>query len=259
MFIKKIIIFFQILFCSFIISAQQNYFTLSGTVYDCEVPRTIKGVTIKLVASDGVSCEQRTDSLGYYFFDSSLVKKGKEYVVFVSGSVIMKYVANSDKFAFNTHDSGSVKDIKKNFCLGFYLGYTKKRFPVLLYEKDSISSYTTLSVFDNLDNIKGFLNDNPAYMIHITAYISKDENNSVTNATERASYVRRLLLKKGIDKNRLVIKITEENIIAQFSEFEIKRDKITDEKIEIYKNGRIVMLYVVTTNNSKNNEILKEK
>lgn len=99
------------------VNAQNAEFTLSGNISDCETHKNLKGIKLKLMCSDGRSLETFTDSLGNYFFGSSTIKINRQYIISTRTEIDLGYLNSSEKYKFETFDSVSIKNVKKDFCL----------------------------------------------------------------------------------------------------------------------------------------------
>jgi outer membrane protein OmpA-like peptidoglycan-associated protein len=187
--------------------AQENPFTLSGKVFDCKSKQPVEKLIIKVVGSDGSSIQTETDSSGMYFFDNKKLNKNRQYVAFtIIGSGVTRYFSSTLKFKFNTYDTVSQKSIKADFCLdknpGCLYGpvslYFKKNSPTEFYGEDSLK--------DAIDRNAYMLLDNPTLVIEIGGHAGTDEKHPDQLAMARATYIRELLIRKGIEPGRLIIK-----------------------------------------------------
>jgi hypothetical protein len=194
---------------------QKNKFTLSGTVTDCKTHGFIKDATIKLVCNDRRSIETTTDSMGHYFFDDTVMKSQRLYVVNVQASELTNtinnkskrgYLSSSDKYKFNTYDSVTIKNIHADFCLirmiacnyGPPITYFKKNSSTDFFFEDSLEEGITW--------IAQVMIDNPNLVFEIGGHANSNEMNPHKLSEDRAKHIRDLLIQKGIETERLIIK-----------------------------------------------------
>jgi hypothetical protein len=226
-----------------LLKSQDAGFSLTGKVTDCQTNKSIKGVKLKLLCSDGRSLETISDSAGNYIFDSSIIKENRQYIVSTQTEMDLGYLNSSDKFKFGAFDSIAIRNIQKDFCLSKNEGCTL-RLPLLRYEKNSVTTYTFDQDVFNFDFLKEMMLDNPTFVVEIAAHNSIDEKNPLKLSEKRVEYLKNILIQKGVSKDRLVMKIygNEKPIITTE---EIKQLKTDREKEDAYKKNRRVIFNIV--------------
>jgi len=185
--------------------------TISGIVKDCKYKIVIPSATIKLVGSDGSSVETKTDSRGYYLFDSSKVNLNTQYVVTTQIGMDVK-TSTSPRGYFNSSDkvkleitSSSDKSTSVEFCLVPNYGCTIY-LPTYLFKKNSSEKYVADTNSMSINELYQLLMDNPTFVSEIGSHASKDEVKPQLLAKNRAEKIKSDLIKLGIEPERLVVK-----------------------------------------------------
>jgi outer membrane protein OmpA-like peptidoglycan-associated protein len=200
-------LFLQILFLLFIslsLYAQKPVFSVSGNVTDCKTHTLIKDAKIKLEGSDRTLIYIETDYFGNYSLDSLHLKPNRKYAIRVLAPPTNKYLNSSEVYKFETFDSISKKLIN-NFCLVPQTPCILGNFKIY-FEKNSVKKYNVDTLSMDLDSYVMFMLDNPNLSIEINSNSNFDEINPDTLSKKRAEYLQNLIIKKGINKDRVVIK-----------------------------------------------------
>jgi len=185
-------------------------YTLDGVVTDAKDGRTIPGVTVKLIGSDGTAVETTTDADGAYFFNvenfeeettyTLNFEKEKDYLT-KSGNVSTVGIPLS---SFEQTTDGFLYAMKHNKALD------PVRKPIVLprIEYDFNSDSLRVEAKESLDGLVTVLEDNPNITIELrshTDHIGSDAANKDLSQRRAQSCVN-YLIEKGIDKERLVAK-----------------------------------------------------
>ena len=198
------IIFLFLITTSCYSQGQDTIFSLTGKVTDCLTKKTLKGVALRLICSDGRILLDTTDNSGEYSFDNSIPKKNRAYVLATQPTQTLSYF--SEKFKLATIDTTTVTNIRKDFCLTVNPGCAII-LPVLHYEKNSVTNFFTDSTTSDLDFLAEMMKDNPTFVIEIGAHNSFDEENQTKLSQMRVDSIQNTLIQKGIDKQRLITKV----------------------------------------------------
>jgi hypothetical protein len=194
--------FLIILIAGSFTQAQNMTFSVSGKITDCKTHAYINGATLRLLGNDGSTVETISDKFGSYYFDSTKVKPGKQYVLGVQTSD-NRHLNSTDKFKFET--SEATNSFKYDFCLVPNRPCTLGTFRIY-FVKNSFSKYEVDSLSMDLDSYVIFLNDSPTYKIEINSNSSFDEKQQDTLSKKRAEYLKKILIEKGINKERILIR-----------------------------------------------------
>lgn len=205
---------------------------LSGLVTDCKTKRAIPNTTIKLVSSTGINVEVLSDSLGFYYFNDSVIKPNISYIVSTISPIAEKqktnkqskcpyspcysdleYLNSSDKVKFKTNDSLEYKNYKYDFCLVEMLkcGWS---LPEIYFIKNSTNFnvgkinnsfdlYHNYSADTSFDCIVDFMLCNPRFVIEISGHADKKEKKVKHLSEMRSKKIYEMLIERGIEKERL--------------------------------------------------------
>ena len=187
---------------------------------DCKYKDSIASVVIKLVGSDESSIETVTFSDGSYFFDSTRININTQYVVTTQVGLETRTVSNkygylnsSDKVRINTNTNSKIRNLKVDFCLVPREPCTILNLPILLFKKNSATDYyfdkDDNSPYDTLSFLSMFMIDNSMMIFEIRTSYGLNEKNGQQLALKRADYIKTLLMKSGVEAERLEIKATK--------------------------------------------------
>jgi len=231
---------------------QDNGYTISGVVMDCQTKRLAVNVRIELYGSDGSYIETLTDSAGYYFIDSRKINLNREYVIksivtynsFVIGSTNKNGLINSsDKYKFNTQDTLNKKKFVFDFCV-FKAGCVM-RLPYIRFEKNSLTYKIDEDSFD-LEMLFQFLIDNPTFVVEIIGHASKEEKTPNLLSKKRANNIKEILIKKGIEEERLVVKFFADKQPYEIVDVDTNEISYANKNEETsYKMNRRVVMNIV--------------
>ncbi len=210
--------------------------SLSGLITDCKTKVPIANAYVKLVGSDGSSTEIATDSRGCYLFDSTKINVNTSYIVMVNTpSEGQRYFGSSDKRKFTS--TGTAYDkFTLDFCLDKNKGCTAYILPTFFFEKNSSVKFKADTNFMDLNQLYQILMDNPTYVIEIGGHAAILEKKKENLAKERADMIRNLLIAKGIESERLVVK---NYIDTKLYEYEDENDTVVKSAKESIKNARV--------------------
>ena len=200
---KVFIVIFLFSLSSF---SQELKFTLSGKVTENITLDSIPSATIKLVGSDNSLLEIKTDSLGKYFFDSSFLKSNTSYIVSVNalnvkhGRCDCGYMGNP-KAKISTINISQSTNFVQDFVLKQILDCCS-RMPIIYFSRNSF--WLEEKDMADIKFLFDVMKENPNIVVQISANGGFDEENPKELSFNRAKTVVDLLIKKGIDKDRLV-------------------------------------------------------
>ena len=243
---KHVVLHIYFLVFGFLVAnAQGKPFSISGNINACETHKAMKGVTLKLIGSDGSCVNTLTDSTGNYLFGNAVIKTNRTYVLTTEVTKeVGNFVNTSEKFKFTTWDSISIRNLRKDFCL--HNGGCILSLPTLYFAKNSVTNYSAGEGLD-LNALYLLMMDNPTFVVEITAHNSMDEKNSLELSQHRAEYLQDTLIKKGIEKARLTIKVAG-NTEPEVTMDEIRKLKTKKEREEAFGKNRRVVFNVVRKN-----------
>lgn len=217
-------ILFSLVFYSFA-SGQKKNFNLTGTIRDCKSKKPIEGVTIILNGNDKTSIETKSNTDGYYSF-ANCFGVNVSYVVSTKvtedadiGARIKYgacpyisnegYINSSHKYKFETVDSISNKNLVSDFCL--VKVQIEYRFPDFFFQtntteffKPSVNGF--VSEDTTIDCFVGLLMANKTWVIELSGHADSLETNPQNLSKERVEKIRDILVQKGIDTKRLVVR-----------------------------------------------------
>ena len=175
-------------------------FTLKGTVRDKTTKTILSGVKVRLVGTDGLPIETKTDAKGVYLFDKSMISPNVTYDIFVSKE---KYFATTGK------ETTVGLENNKDFVHDFLLEPIPQKpieLPEILYD---LAKWDLKPQYqDSLNGLIITLNDNPTIVVELSSHTdprASDEYND-TLSQKRAQSVVDYLILKGIAPDRLVAK-----------------------------------------------------
>ncbi len=208
---------------------------LSGTITDCKTKVVISDAIIKLVGSDGTSINTTSDSNGFYIFDSTKINVNTSYLVIASTPFSgQRYFDSSDKKKFNTLEGPLVKAVL-DFCLYKNKGCTI-RLPTFFFEKNNSTKYVTDTISMSINDLYQILLDNPTFVIEIGGHSGANEKKKEKLSLDRSNFIRDLLIKKGIEEERLVAKAYTDSKLYEYSD---DNDNIVKVTKESEKNQRV--------------------
>jgi peptidoglycan-associated lipoprotein len=175
-------------------------FTLKGVVRDKTTKAIIAGAKVRLVGTDGLPIETKTDAKGVYSFDKTQISPNVTYDIFVSKE---KYFATTGK------ETTVGLENSKDFIHDFVLEPIPQKpieLPEILYD---LAKWDLKPQYqDSLNGLIQTLNDNPTIVIELSSHTdprASDEYND-TLSQKRAQSVVDYLISKGIDPDRVVAK-----------------------------------------------------
>lgn len=230
---------------------KERHNTISGVVSDCKNRAVIPSVTIKLVGSDGSSIETKTNTNGYYLFDSSMVNLNTQYVVttqigveVTTANVPRGYLNSSDKVKLNITTS-SERNTIVDFCLAPNFECVL-RLPEFRFTKNSATNFYSSDSLDDLNFAYQVLIDNPTFVIELGGHASKDEKNPDKLGQKRAQLIKDLLVKRGISQERVIVKSYSDTIYNEYLDEQTYEIKIYDKDDEqSYKMNRRVGMSII--------------
>lgn len=225
------VVFLGVMLICFYANGQENH-KLSGRITDCKWKTVVPKTTVKLVSSSGINVETLSDSLGFYYFNDSLLKPNVSYVITTRSPITedskllpfgkcpyspcystKEYLNSSDKVKFKTDDSLQFKKYTHDFCLVELLrcGWS---IPDLYFEKNTTQFGTEHVNYENfetspdttMDCLIGLMICNPDFAIEISGYADKREWHKQSLSEKRALKVYDLFIEKGVKKERLRVK-----------------------------------------------------
>lgn len=206
-------------------SGQKNNFNLTGTIRDCKSKKPIEGVTIILSGNNKTSIETKSNKEGYYSFANCF---GVNVSYLVSTKVTEAtdidsrikygvcpyenyegYINTSHKYKFETLDSISNKNLVSDFCL--VKVQIEYRFPDFFFQTNSTEFFKPsvngfVSEDTTIDCFVGLLMLNKTWVIEMSGHSDSFETNPQNLSKERVEKIRDILVRKGIDTRRLVIR-----------------------------------------------------
>lgn len=238
-------ILFQMLILIFLNSsllAQKSAFSISGNVTDCNTHKLIPNANMNLTGSDGTMIYIETDDLGNYLFDSLKLKSNRKYILRVMAPPTGKYLNCSERYQFDTFDTIS-RHFVNSFCLvpqtPCNLGYIK-----IYFEKNSDTKYDIDTLGIDVEMYAMLMIDNPTLVIEINSNSSFDENNPDMLSKKRAEFLKEILIKKGINKDRIIIKAMGITKPVSTKE-QIGKLKSLKEKEEANKQNRRTVFLII--------------
>lgn len=257
----RVLLFF--LLSSFVdiksISAQ---YTLSGKIVSCKTNEPLKEVTVLLIGSNGTNVKTKTDSLGNYIFESSILKTNAQYLLSTISTGVRSnidkdaaFLNSTEKYKFST-DSLSQFDFKYDFCLVEYYP-SHRSFPGFFFDtqttklNNNFLQDTTYNYQNEFTFVTDVLNDYPSIVLEVVGHANFDEINVLELSTKRAQTVKDSLVKRGIDEKRLSVKgygfskpaKIDENIINKTY---VKTLKTKEEQENAYQRNRRVVIRVLS-------------
>ena len=166
-----------------------------------------------------------------------------KYVVTTEVTRDLGYINSSGRYKFGTFDSVSNKNIKQDFCLVRIEPCTLGTFRIY-FKKNSEEKYYVDTLSMDLESYIMFMNDNPSFVIEINSNCSFDEKNPDSLSKKRAEYLKNILIKKGINKDRVVIKalgIKHPSVTKD----QINKFQSLKEKEEANRSNRIVFFQII--------------
>lgn len=171
--------------------------------------KPIASATVKLVGSDNSTYEIKTDSLGYYYFDSAHIKKGVSYVVSASALDVRSKSARcgwlgNPKAKIDLMTIATSSRVKQDFVLNA-ITCCYNTPPLFLFPNNSSSLDSTL--LDSLNYVLRMMNENPDITLEISGHANYDEKDPDSLSKHRALNAAKYLADKGIETGRLAVAI----------------------------------------------------
>jgi outer membrane protein OmpA-like peptidoglycan-associated protein len=196
------------------LNAQNHKVAVNGTLTGSKNRKPLPNAKLQLVCSDSTILHTYSDSSGNYLFTKTL-NKNIEAVIVVSPNSQVPYGLCPYSFKNKTitfpqrikltlyPDSAT---ITKNITVTE--GYVHYNFPKHFYfKKNSIEFSLALKDYYTadtaLDCVIDFMQANPHTNIYVAGYSDSKEKNKQQLSEQRAQVIYDLLIKKGIDANRL--------------------------------------------------------
>ncbi|MGZ4060931.1 MAG: OmpA family protein, partial [Bacteroidia bacterium] len=198
----KSLFFILLLFTSLFVLGQNNKFTITGTVTECKTKLPINDIDIDLVCSDGQSIHTKTNIKGEYKIESR--SKKNTLACILKSNAPFPYTSQ-EKCKLTFYDSLLKNDTTISFCLIKTKGCTYGP-PLIYFKKNAIDFQSGTNIDDTISFIYQMLMDNPNLVVQISGNASKDEKNPQKLAMQRADLIRNLLIKQGIEPERLIAK-----------------------------------------------------
>ncbi len=221
-------------------------FSVKGTVTDDKTQRPLKGAVVRIVGSDGLDAIVKTDSTGYYFFDSSKLKSNTSYIVSADASD-QDYLASSAKANITTVGLTESKIFTADFQLRKGGVIVDRFFPLLRFYYEKADAVGSLP--DSLNYIVRLLKDNPTIKIEADGHGSPDEKDAMPLSMERALVCKIYMFTQGIDSARIVAKgWGSTKPLEGCSKSDIRKMKTKEEKIQACEMDRRVEFRVLSFN-----------
>lgn len=175
-------------------------FTLSGTVRDEETLQPIADATVTKVGSDGTTVETKTGSNGSYSFNKRQMNKETSYEI---------TVIKNDYFQQDKKETTVGLMASKDLVLNFRLKPIPED-PIPLPEiRFDLGDWKLLDIYkDSLNGLIKTMEENPRLVVELGSHTDfrADEDFNDTLSLKRAKSIVDYLVKKGIDRARLVPK-----------------------------------------------------
>lgn len=175
-------------------------FTLAGTVKDEKTLQFVENATVRLVGSNGMSVNTRTNDQGYYLFGSSQLNKNTTYEIIVD---------KENYFTKTAIETTVGLEFSKDFIQDFLLEPIPEKpipLPDILYD---LASWELKPQYeDSLQGLILTLQQNPTIIIELASHTDNrdtDERNDILSQRRAQSVVDYLII-RGIDPDRLVAK-----------------------------------------------------
>lgn len=198
-----------------------NY-AIQGTVRDEKSMQLIKDARLKIVGSDGMEAETRTDKKGFYKFDSTLIRRDVVYKMYLSKSGY-----------YSTEGSESTRGYTTNKTLvhDFRMEPVPRR-PIVLpqIQFDLAKADLKADFMDSLMDLYLIMDNNPNLVVEIRSHTDCQPYVGLTNDTlsqRRAQSVVDYLVSRGIERDRLVAKGYAERV-----------PRVLDEDMVVEYNGQ---------------------
>jgi len=206
---KKVILLFLI-GLNFFAFGQKNEFVISGVVTDCKTKQALKNVPVKIVCSDGSAIEKETDEKGNYTILIVSKRNAVSYVLtcnMQSGTtqIASCWAHSNEKIKFSL-DSTTAKNRIENFCLVNMGKLEEIKFPDLFYKYMQAEPIKTKT--DAINQVATIMLNNPTFVIGIDAH--SGETDGIAEKSDsiqllRSEYIKKQLIQKGIEPERLVL------------------------------------------------------
>ncbi len=169
---------------------------ISGLVVDFETNKPIKNATVILSGSDSSAIENKTDSIGEFNFSVSLENTYSiavycpRYLISFGGPIV----------PFGHHP---FTRLNSEFKLQA-IKTSWKIFPVIAYgfEEHEIPNPIDAPENDSLNFLIYTLTENPTLFLEITGFRDNSESSAISS--ERADYAKMVIVKQGINENRII-------------------------------------------------------
>lgn len=210
--VLKRAVFFGLTLVCFIAKAQDSH-KLSGRITDCKWKMGIAYTTVKLVSRSGINVETLSDSLGYYYFNDSVLKPNTAFIITTRAPVTeesklnfgkcpyypcysnKEYFNSSDKVKFKIDDVLS-KEYVNDFCLveALHCGWS---IPTIYFKKNTTDFDLERVIEPNrysygadtsFDCCVGVMLCNPSYVFEISGHADKAEKNGKELAESRVNF-----------------------------------------------------------------------
>ncbi len=220
------------------------HFSVKGRLTDAQTNRPIKEVVVIKLGSDGSIDRVKTDSNGFYLFDSTKVHPCTAYIISADGTTL-KYLASQYKATISTVGLTESKTFTDDFKLQKGGDISDRFFPECKFNFGITNAVGNLP--DSLNYIVKLLNDNPSIKLEVDGHGSPDEKNATELSLARAVVCRNYLISQGIDSDRILVKGwgTTAPLIGR-SKTDIEKMKTREEKIAACEADRRVEFRVVS-------------
>jgi peptidoglycan-associated lipoprotein len=182
---------------------------IKGYVTDADTHKPIKNATVKLLGSDGLSTQVKTDSLGYYVYDEQgegrhYLSQGNSYII-GANATDLNYLGNPSS-KFTTIDVVASKEFRQDFELK-KIGIVMK-LPLILYNTNSAELNHSSNPKDSLEYLYNLLTENPNITIELMSHTDYRMPTSFndTLSLRRAKSCVDYLVSKGIAPDRITPK-----------------------------------------------------
>lgn len=177
-------------------SSDTTKLIISGLVVDFETNKPIKNATVIISGSDSSALENKTDSIGEFNFSVSLENNYSiaiycpQYLINFGGPIVPFGNHPFTKLFFEF----KLQAIKTSW----------KIFPVITYgfEEYEISNPIDDPENDSLNLLIYTLTENPTLFLEVTGFRDNSESSEIS--LERAAYARMVIVKQGINENRII-------------------------------------------------------
>ena len=196
---KKIILSLVFIIITFISEGQtKTYYKISGQVRDFNTLQFLDGCNVKLVSTTGLFLEVKTNKKGLYSFDSLSLDNYKLNI-----EVVRKSYLNNDKSRISIHFEKTPFDTIINFKL-IQIPISIMWFPEVYFKKNSSKPIGNFQ--DSLYDMEKVTQELYHQKLVIIGY--KDSLETIDKRKERAELIYNYFIKKGVNKNKLTIEIS---------------------------------------------------